>query len=299
MTPSSLYVLEHLHHALDMHVHAAPDIINRICDDVDMARAVMATGMDGAVIKNHYGGTTQGALDVNRLAGKAVLFGSLTLNHYVGGFNPYAVEAALGLGARVIWFPTRHAENHTRQKLRAGCDFNASIPLRQAQGLRAVGKNGELTEQVIDIIELIASKDACLCTGHISNEEALAVCGEALRRGVRRIVLTHPDFTLNRLPVETQIHLARQGVYIEKTLFTASAGIVSAAELLIGARKAGLHRCFLSSDYGMVTKPAPWKGMAQWVSLAAENGFSEQETALLVSRVPRFLVGLDDDPPSP
>ena len=163
----------------------------------------------------------------------------------------------------------------------------------------ATSKNGELTEQVIDIIELIASKDACLCTGHISNEEALAVCGEALRRGVRRIVLTHPDFTLNRLPVETQIHLARQGVYIEKTLFTASAGIVSAAELLIGVRKAGLHRCFLSSDYGMVTKPAPWKGMAQWVSLAAENGFSEQETALLVSRVPRFLVGLDDDPPSP
>lgn len=281
-----------------MHVHAAPDIINRICDDVDMARAVMATDMDGAVIKNHYGSTAQGVQDVNRLVGKTVLFSSLTLNHYVGGFNPYAVEAALGLGARVIWFPTRHAENHTRHKLRAECVFNATLPLRQATGLRAVDEDGELTKQVIDIIDLIASKDACLCTGHISNEEALAVCGEALRRGVRRIVLTHPDFTLNRLPLETQIALARQGVFIEKTLFTVSTNIVSARELLDGVRKTGLHRCFLSSDYGMVTKPAPWKGMAQWVSLAAENGFSEQETAMLVSRVPRFLVGLDDDPPS-
>ena len=40
------------------------------------------------------------------------ILGSVTLNDAVGGLNPFAVEAALDLGARVIWMPTISAQNH-------------------------------------------------------------------------------------------------------------------------------------------------------------------------------------------
>lgn len=281
-----------------MHVHAAPDMIERTCDDIDMAYAVAASGMDGAVIKNHYGCTAQGVRDVNKLVGRTALFSSLTLNRYVGGFNPYAVEAALGLGARVIWFPTRHAKNHLAQELDANCTFNASIPLRHANGLNALDEHGKLLPDIIEIIDLIAKADVCLCTGHLSNHEAITLCRTALHRGVRRVVFTHPDFTLNELPLDIQEELARQNVFMEKTLFTVSAGIVSAKEMLSGVRRIGLSRCFLASDYGMITRPAPWKGMSQWIALAHENGFTDEETGMVVSRVPRFLVGLEDELPS-
>ena len=48
-----------------------------------------------------------------QLAGiKTKVFGSIALNSMVGGLNPSAVDLALAMGAKVVWFPTISAPHH-------------------------------------------------------------------------------------------------------------------------------------------------------------------------------------------
>ncbi len=42
------------------------------------------------------------------------LISGVPLNNTVGGFNPYAVEHGIKLGARIVWMPTFSAANHLR-----------------------------------------------------------------------------------------------------------------------------------------------------------------------------------------
>ena len=40
--------------AYDMHIHTAPDVTPRKCDDLELARRLQAAGMAGCAIKSHY-----------------------------------------------------------------------------------------------------------------------------------------------------------------------------------------------------------------------------------------------------
>ena len=40
------------------------------------------------------------------------VFGGVALNQTVGGLNPYAVELALRMGGRMVWFPTLSSAAH-------------------------------------------------------------------------------------------------------------------------------------------------------------------------------------------
>ena len=39
--------------AYDMHIHTAPDVTPRKCDDLELARRLQAVGMAGCAIKRH------------------------------------------------------------------------------------------------------------------------------------------------------------------------------------------------------------------------------------------------------
>ena len=103
---------------IDMHVHTNPDLRLRAYDDLELTDAAVKVGARAIVIKTHQGTTMDRAYLCNRY-NKIVhgdndftMFGSITLNHPVGGLNPAAVEVALKLGAKVVWLPTQPAQHH-------------------------------------------------------------------------------------------------------------------------------------------------------------------------------------------
>jgi hypothetical protein len=51
--------------AYDLHVHVAPDIIERRVDDIDLAREFLGHGMRGFILKSHYMPTAERAKVVN------------------------------------------------------------------------------------------------------------------------------------------------------------------------------------------------------------------------------------------
>ena len=118
------------------------------------------------------------------------MFGSITLNHPVGGLNPAALEVALKLGAKVVWLPTQHAQNHL-----------AKFGKNPDDGVK-VTENGKIVPEMKDIFQLVKDYDAVLGTAHISPEESFIVCDAARAAGVKKLVVTHPEWWVVDMSIE-------------------------------------------------------------------------------------------------
>jgi len=103
---------ELLRGAIDLHTHSAPSLFDRLLDDVGLAEQARDAGMRAVLYKAHEQDTTGRAALVRRAVPGIQAFGGLVLNHVAGGLNPAAVEASIGLGARMVWMPTMSAAHH-------------------------------------------------------------------------------------------------------------------------------------------------------------------------------------------
>ena len=196
--------------AIDMHIHAAPDVVPRKLDDLETARQAAARGMRAIVLKSHATLTADRAALVERVVPGVRVFGGLALNHAVGGLNPAAVETALRLGAAEIWMPTLSAAGDPRR--------------RAGPGLSVLNDHG-LKPEVHEILRLMAGGSAILGTGHLSPAEIMQLVPAAHAAGVRKILITHPEHPPVELPAPEQEELRdRYGVYFERCLITTNLG---------------------------------------------------------------------------
>ena len=110
--------------SIDLHVHSAPSIFERRADDIAVLTEASAAGMRAVVLKNH---EVETAARVQLLPegepGQARAYGSIVLNHPVGGTNPAAAEVSLKLGGRVVWLPTISAKQHIDYFKKQGKSF--------------------------------------------------------------------------------------------------------------------------------------------------------------------------------
>ena len=280
--------------AFDLHVHSAPSHFPRRFDDWELAESLLAEGMGGAVVKFHAGGTAARASLVNKRLGRDVLFGSITLNNFVGGLNPMAVEAEIRLGAKVVWLPTIHAANHIAYY--GGTEWNhlkASAPLpRVSAGITACDSGGELLPAMRRIIEIVAEHGVCLATGHLHPAEATLICRAAVNAGVKRVVLTHPDFETQAIPLATQIELAALGVMIEKTAIPVTLGHVTIADVAESINAIGAERCLIATDFGQCDNPAVPIGLLAFMEVLHENDVSLESLGRMVKNNARYMLGL-------
>jgi hypothetical protein len=95
----------------DLHIHALPDLLERPLFELDIARQARDVGYRTILFKNHF--TNADRIQViRRMIDGIELFGNLTLNRSMGGINPQAVFAALGMGAKEVKMPTTYAARH-------------------------------------------------------------------------------------------------------------------------------------------------------------------------------------------
>ena len=105
--------------AVDLHIHTAPSPFPRRIDVVDAARSAQEAGFKAIVAKSHHHATVIDVLAVQQRGLQDLsiqVYGGIALNSAVGGLNPHAVDQALKMGGRAVWFPTvaasRHIEHH-------------------------------------------------------------------------------------------------------------------------------------------------------------------------------------------
>lgn len=279
--------------AIDLHTHSAPSLFARLLDDVGLAEQARAAGMRAVLLKAHEQDTTGRAALVRRAVPGVEAFGGLVLNHIAGGLNPHAVDAAIKLGARMVWMPTFSAQHHLDYY--GGAMRPRAAPRPVERGLTVLDERGELRPEVGEILGLIAEADICLSTGHLGLDEIRVLVRAARQAGVKKLLITHPDLALSGIPPEEQKALADEGAIIEKDMNTLTPPWTSLGleALVKSIREIGPDRCALATDYGQLHSPAPAEGLRIFIQLCLEQGLAPEEIRTMVAVNPARLLGLE------
>jgi hypothetical protein len=265
--------------AYDLHVHVEPDLAARRIDDLGLARRFAELGLQGFVLKSHYAPTAERAAVVRAAVPGVDALGAITLNAGVGGLNAQAVEIAARGGARIVWLPTVDSENEASED---GPKPAKQPVWRKIQDeFAAAGVASEpvrLTESgLARVLEVVARHDLVLATGHLARAEIASVVGTAFAAGVSHVVVTHPDYPTQGVPVDEQRELAQQGALLERCFAPIHTGKVSWEQTFEAIRATGPESNVLSTDLGQVTNPPVEDGLALMADHLLEAGFSEDD----------------------
>lgn len=287
-------MMELLKGAYDLHVHSAPDVVERRFDDIDLAGRYSACGMKGFAIKSHQLCTAGRAALIRKMFPGFQAVGTVTLNNAMGGLNPMAVEMAARMGAKICWFPTVDSYNEY--------DFlNRNQDIPQPYGAVADSKTlkreritvleGEkLKDVVYDIFEVIKSHNMVLATGHLSPAESLLLIREAGKYGVRKMVVTHGDYPATFMNLDIQKECVKSGAFIEHNYLQIATG-ESSYETAVGQiREVGSGHTVICSDGGQTTSIPPDQAIENYCRKLLEMGFSEEDVRRIFVENTAYLV---------
>jgi hypothetical protein len=304
--------------AIDLHAHQDPDSSGpsytqaaRSIDAIDLYARAKAAGMRGFVIKQHLDQTAGLAYYIRRLHPDLEVFGGMGSNLTTGTkVNPWAIthmaEMKGGWG-RIVWMPSWDSESSTHR-----------IPTRKPPAFVAVATcgtqpfwsnfpkpcaRGELLPEVKEALQVIATAktrdsngDLVLATGHNSYEEVVLLVREAVRVGVKRIIVTHPlldSVDMDDAQIKEVVGFG-PGIYAEFTaLFgTPNAPPATVKRYVSGIRAAGVEHAFVSSDTGQAGAAFHPDALANAARALRAQGFTERELDLLFKINPATILGL-------
>jgi hypothetical protein len=271
--------------AIDLHAHYGPDSYPRQWDAFEVASLAKARGLRGVVLKNHWTETAGIAYLVRKYGTQGIeVFGAVTLDAPVGGVNPqavrYMVDVTGGWG-RIVWMPTHDSEHEVAYNK----DQRRSVP---------VSRSGALLPEVLEVLDLIAEHSLTLATGHVTPEETLMILSEARKRGITRLIVTHPllDPQFTFMSVAQLREAAALGALIEITagsLFREGPG---RARVLDAVRAIGPEKFFVASDSGLVGTPNYTDALVMAARVLRQNGIDEQALDAMFKSNPARLLGL-------
>lgn len=273
--------------AIDMHCHFGPDAHReRSVTALEAAREAAAAGHAGIVLKSHDYPTAALAWAVQQAVPEIRVFGGICCDREVGGVNPAAVEAALRLGARVVWLPTLSS----RQDVLNGVAARLGI---HGPGISVIDHDtGQLLPETNEVCDLVAEHDAVLATGHVTAEEHLAVARAFGRRG--RLLVTHAmeELAGPNLSVQQCRDLADLGCVIELCALTCIGALASrsVAELATCIRAVEPQRCTIASDLGQKVNPHPVAGLQAFADALWECGIAEPDIRRMACENPAALL---------
>jgi len=286
--------------ALDLHVHVAPDVIDRRIDDLDLAREFLAHGLRGFALKSHYVPTTERAAVVQKAVPGITTLGAIALNHSVGGLNPVALEIAGRGGCKLVWMPTVDAANETAGRVHSTTTklpFWAKIQRELASTgiapppISVLDDHGKMSERARQCLEIIAQHQMILATGHLGQKEIFALVRAAREMGVRNIIVTHAEFPSQNLTAEVQVELAQMGAVIEHCFTTMYTNKAPWETAFANIRATGCSRAMLSTDLGQKVNPGVAEGFGMFAQKCLDAGFTPAEVRQMAVTSPAELLG--------
>jgi hypothetical protein len=283
--------------AVDMHTHPGPSPYPRRVSILDAAVDAASMGFHAIVCKSHHQSMQTDILAL-RSAGLAdvgvEVIGGVALNRTVGGLNAYAVELALRLGGRVVWFPTISSASHiTHHEHNHDSGFPVSgIELRDNEPISVLDDTGRVNAETHDVLDVIAAESAVLNCGHLSADEIDVLIPAALSAGVARIVVSHPDFLIEA-DAERVASWCRQGIYVEHCMPQVNRRVPG--EQVLDRIQAyydavGPSRTIFSSDLGQAGNCLPVTAFRRMVRGMLDLGVPEPDIRTLVGGNARQLL---------
>jgi hypothetical protein len=287
--------------AIDPHVHSGPSIAPRGLDHVELLQQASAAGFAAVVTKDHdYSSVMTAALIRKHFPElKTKIYPSIVLNNVVGGLNPYAVEHTAALGGKIVWLPTLAAENHLRWQAQAKWTHPASSDqMRPVTPVMVLNDDKSVRDDAKEILDIVAKNDMVLASGHLHVSETWIVFEEARRRGVKRLVLTHPEDIVDASLNDVK-GIAAMGAFVEHSLCMFLDGCkfksCEAADLRRQIDAGGVEQTILASDLGQVGTYSPLDGMRRGIKMCIDLGYSDDDIRKMVSTNAARAMGFEAD----
>jgi len=285
--------------AIDMHCHSGPSPFPRRLDHVEAAKMAEQAGMRAIVVKSHHHSTVMDVRAMAPLLGgcKVQVFGGIALNPQVGGLNPAAVDMALKMGGKVVWFPTMSSKRHV-EHVRSHPDLKfpkASVALERTEPIDIRTPDGELRPEVHVILRLIKEAGAVVSGGHMSPDEITLLMEAAREAGITRLLVSHPEYVIEATE-EQVVRYADLGANIEHCLCMYDdesefhhwdVHVLKQWIDLVGA-----ERTSLGSDLGQANNPYPLDSFRKMLSKLHDIGVREPDLRRMVRDNPARLLGL-------
>ena len=288
--------------AVDLHCHSGPSVMPRSIDHIEASKQASAAGLKAILFKDHYYSATPVTklLENHYQDLKLEFLSGLALNNSVGGFNRYAVDHAIKLGADLIWMPTFSSQNHIDQH-KSDKDFDQKFPTTKEKmlaptPLKALDDKGNLLDEVKFILDLIGEHDLVLSSGHLNISEIWTLFEEAKARGVKRLLVNHPTYVVGATLADIT-WLVEIGAYVEHSMCMfnerSKYHFYSPGDLDDMIKAAGVERTILGSDLGQVDNPMPVDGFRVVIGLCLNLGYGPEDIRKMISTNACALMELD------
>ena len=282
---------------VDMHVHGYPDaLVDTGWDFAWEAQRAYDVGMRAIVFKSMHSDTAPMAFFIQKILEKYIqekdeeprpfnAYGGVVLNWSVGGLNPIAAETSAKLGAKIIWLPSHDAAHHIK------------VLEEDEKGVEVLDENDRILPELIDIFDIVKAYDIILDLNHTGTKERFIMTEEAVKYGVKKIMLTHPQWNVNRMSIEQMAEISKMGAYIGLFLYSAfphfNNPTCDRTEVLEIIKKVGPDRCVMATDFGSMLNPPPHEGMKLYIRLLLAMGVSEEDIRKMLVTNSYQLLGIE------
>lgn len=282
-TPGGHQSQEDLQGAIDLHCHTGPDILPRELNDGALVQAAAEAGMRAVVLKSHVTATADRAALAMQASPGLEVFGGVALNLAVGGLNPHAVAQMAkmeGGRGRIVWLPTFDAPR---------------IPVMRGR---------RLLPALEAILDLVASHDLILATGHLPPSQALFVLEAARKRGVRRLLVTHALSPPVSASVAVMREMVNLGAFLEFVqlphVFTEPGEArLHIEDTAAAIRQLGADQVVLASDLGRRGYGRPTDGLRAFIRALRAQGIAQRQIQTMTRENPARVLGLEQRTSSP
>ena len=275
----------------DIHIHAAPDVKDRLINELEFAQRAKAAGYRSVMFKSNEWSCHDRVYLIRQAVPDFEVFGSLCMNFTHGDkINVYAAKMALqttGNYCRYIWMPTQAARYPFKLAGKSG-------------GIDVLDGSGRVVPEAVQVMELCAEADIIFATGHCSPEESLVLARKAKEVGVKKFVVTHANSRIWRMTADQIKQVVELGGWIEYSflpvLWGPGSGMPGYPRLsvhdFLAYAKICPERSFISTDMGQVKMPDPLEAMKECVHILKRGGVAQRDIDLLLKRNPAHLTGL-------
>jgi hypothetical protein len=285
--------------AVDLHVHPAPSPLPRRIDAAEAARLAGEAGFRAIVVKSHHHSTVTDVLALaaeEQLPSDVQVYGGIALNGPVGGLNPKAVDLALKMGGRIVWFPTIGSPQHIRHHAEhPDLKFpKLAVKLKPEDPIEIMA-DGRVREEVYEILESAKEADAVVASGHLAPDRITALFEAAREVGVTRLLVNHPNFVVEA-SYEDAKRWVELGAVIEHSLCMyddeSSFYHWDVDTLVAWIEAVGAEHSTLGSDLGQMNNPLPTDSFRKIVGKLLDRGIGEDAVRRLVRDNPAELLGV-------
>jgi hypothetical protein len=281
---------------IDIHMHGYPEaLVDTGWDFAWEAKQAYDAGMRAIVCKSMLSDTAPMAYFVQQIVDHYAeekggyrhpfnVFGGVVLNWSVGGLNPVAVATSAKLGAKIVWLPSHDAAHHMKVLEEPG------------KGVEVLDSNDNVLPELIEIFRIVADYDIILDLCHTGTKERFIITEEAQKYGVKKILLTHPQWSVNRMSVDQMVEISKMGAYIGLFQYSAvphfNNPVCDRSEVLEIVERVGPEMCAIATDYGSMLNPPPVEGMKLFIRLLLAMGVAERDVCTMLSANNARLLGL-------